>query len=1285
MITKASVTAQSWGRLTRWVAAASVVFYSVAGPSPAVAANPAWWDCNYGFRKQITVTAGSAVSSGHSVTLTFNHAGLVPAKSLASGNDVRVLYWTGAAWVELDRVLDLGSSWNNSATKIWFKLQAGISASSSDGNYYLYYGNPSASTPPSSWTGALIFYDGFESGNLNAWSGSATTAGDTIAAVNDSLPGQNGTFTGKAVTDTTPDPVLGYSYGFAWKNFTGQNTVYAKLKVYLPPSFPSAGTNDVVIMEFNNGWSNIISLTINAEDRTLFMWKEGGPPPGPFGYNDSPSTPLTTGMWHTIEMMATASTTAGEARVWLNGSLEIEATGQNLGSNPIDKVSAGIYYSIPEDKANTIYIDDVFVRSWVSSESTTSLGTELAQDCTGFPTCNYQYRQKITITAGSSAVPSGYTVSLTFNHASLVGAGKSLPSGNDIRIIYASGTGGVELDRVLDPGSSWGNTATRIWFKTQAAIGASSSDANYYLYYNYPGATSPPASPSNVFLFYDGFESGNFSAWTSVLANDAGDTLTNVSTPVFAGTRSARAIVGAPTPGQAAGEKNISAQQGLHTTIWVRLANWDGSSTADVSLVQYYRDWTTQQGSLTIRADTLCAGVSRKVLLWMNSAGQGFCGTTQMALDTWYRLEMKVWRHSTAGRAEVWVNGVREINQSTLNTGSLDTNKFLAGIFWKGNGIQTLYVDEVFQRLWVDPEPTVTLSSEETVGAQGSYFTPDAAAAGMNVPVTFAGDICVVPTITTSSSDIIVGPKIVTDANGTVVTENGRVMSTVFFIKPEARPGTAITVYANGQPLAHTFNIVIPSPDPNGGGTLSGRTKRGTKVLGGLTVPSGTLSIDTSTDTDTGTAGNQGYLPAVILVKGDVNIAGTLEAKTPGATSLNGANGAAGGGGGGGVGGAGGGGGGGGGAQQNVAAAGGGAGFSGGGGGGSKGTGSGGAGGSGTGAAGSAASGTTGGTGGVALSAATGGGAGVANTLVAGGGGGGGGTGNPLGTGGYGGLNDGGPAGKGGGGGGAADASPGGGGGGTFATAGGTGTDVPDSGAGGIVTGNAQLVPLAGGSGGGGGGADSDIASVGGGGGGAGGAVLIYATGSVTISGTIAAVGGNGGNGFGSGAGGGGGGSGGAIILQSGTVSASGTLTTLKGNGGTPAGSPAGGAGGDGRIRIDGLATGGTVPGTAGSKFIGPVIDKLVGTTVTGRAEGGSTVTLYVYDSTGAQVSGSPYTTTATAGSGASRAWTIPNVTFPSGAAYLAVTQTTSGGDVEVFGPGLATKGIHVTNWREVY
>src|SRR5437016_6372954 len=131
----------------------------------ADAAAPAgqWWSLSYPFSEKITVTAGTAATaSGYSVSVTFNHASLVTAgKSLASGNDVRVVYWNGSAWVELDRLLDEASSWNNASTKVWFKTQAAIGASASDDNYYLYYGNGSAGAPPANGMNVYLFYDDF--------------------------------------------------------------------------------------------------------------------------------------------------------------------------------------------------------------------------------------------------------------------------------------------------------------------------------------------------------------------------------------------------------------------------------------------------------------------------------------------------------------------------------------------------------------------------------------------------------------------------------------------------------------------------------------------------------------------------------------------------------------------------------------------------------------------------------------------------------------------------------------------------------------------------------------------------------------------------------------------------------------------------------------------------------------------------------------------------------------------------------------------------------------------
>jgi hypothetical protein len=1510
MVATAHLTGRSWRQLSRWAATACLLFLALGWASAAYAATPEWWDCNYGYRKQITVSTVTAVAVGHSVALTFDHASLVSSgKSLSNGNDVRVLYWNGSSWTEIARGLNPGASWNNSATKIWFKLQAAISSSSSDGNYYLYYGNPSAGSPPSSWGDVFVFYDGFESGNLTAWSGSYAGSGDSIAASTEQK--NTGSYSGKAQIDSVD---TGGPQAMVWKNIADHTSLHAKMHIYLPTDFAlprdPADPGDrpyVVVMEYVNPnvdgqWVNIIDVTIN-EDMTLYMWNGTCTAPSGAGtceaYGFQATNTISKGTWHTLEMMAKVSPTSGEARVWLDGNLEIEATGINLGSNPITRFASGIYWSRPRpnNNPNTVYHDDVVLRGWVSSEPTTSLGTELAQDCpppTGFSPCNYQYRKQITVTNNDSIQLGTNTIaSFTADTQNLIGAGKLRSDGKDWRIVYWNGSAHVEIAQLVKSG--WNTSSTQTWFRLQAAINAGANDGNYYVYYGYAGETSNPQTftatesllesyntsdnQGNEALDYDSTEWGaaqgvQFNAGTSryweitrfrFYKNQGSGSSSQVAGFVFTAT-------GQGEGNQITNGKSNNYASNTFGSGWNNI-EWGGSKPRVKTGTQYYI-----------------------AILPTNPSGRSASGG-------WFRWDYdnsgSSYR-STCGNCKAY--GIRQDKSW--------------GFYWVNDGADRRF--EVYGTEASNSDLSAALGSEETVGTVVSYFTPDAAAAGMNVPVTFVGSVCQVPTVTTSSTDIVVGPVVMTDATGAVVSSLGKVVSTVFFVKPDARPATGITVTVDGKLLNQTFDIVVPAPDPNGGGALSGRTTRGTTVLGGLTVGSGqTLSVNTS-DTDGTIPGNQGYLPAVILVKGDVNIAGTVDVK--GQDGVNaGADSAGGNGGTGGPGGGGGGGGGvkegtggsvtfsrvqsatavgnptasatfgstptagnllvamsvhrkdmnsasisgtgwtqhvfrtteltnssyrrglsiwakvagaseptniqatwsGGGSDkthkliiqefsagaagatwtfQNKAendngttsnatsistgttgsvsdgnlllitallvrdtstaigsvswtnsvgsnlqssgdagshptgasgfgthtsggtksstaswsgnnsgasaailvfsatapggggttAAPGGEGHTGGGGGGSKGAGgSGGPGGTGTGAVGSAASGTTGGAGGSALPGGTGGGGGMANTEVGGGDGGGGGTGSPFGFGGFGANTDGALGGEGGGGGGASGGTPGGGGGGGFATAGGTmNATEGDAGLGGAVNGNAQLVPLAGGSGGGGGGPDVNITSAnrGGGGGGGGGAIQIYATGSLTISGTITAAGGNGGNGYtsgGDGSGGGGGGSGGAIFLQSGSVTASGTFTTAGGTAGTSTGNAAGGAGGTGRIRIDGLSSGSSVPGTAGSKFIGPVIDTLVDTTVKGRADGGATVTLYVYDSTGAQVSGSPYTTSASGGSGTVGTWTINNVTFPSGTGYLAVKQTS--GSAQVLGPGRATKGLHLINWREVY
>ena len=52
----------------------------------------------------------------------------------------------------------------------------------------------------------------------------------------------------------------------------------------------------------------------------------------------------------------------------------------------------------------------------------------------------YKYRQQLMISNNTlTQLQNGYTVKITVDHASLVKSGKSMPSGNDIRIVFYDG------------------------------------------------------------------------------------------------------------------------------------------------------------------------------------------------------------------------------------------------------------------------------------------------------------------------------------------------------------------------------------------------------------------------------------------------------------------------------------------------------------------------------------------------------------------------------------------------------------------------------------------------------------------------------------------------------------------------------------------------------------------------------------------------------------------------------------------------------------------------------
>jgi hypothetical protein len=138
------------------------------------------------------------------------------------------------------------------------------------------------------------------------------------------------------------------------------------------------------------------------------------------------------------------------------------------------------------------------------SAPSTCGGAGTANACDWWWTCEWSHRRRLTVSS-QDALPAGYSLSFLLDHASLVDAGLSVESGDDVRIVHLQSGQVVEIDRVLDPDSQWDSGTTRIWFATQTAIPAGGQD-DYYLFVGNPVAGAPSADEADVFHFADFFD-----------------------------------------------------------------------------------------------------------------------------------------------------------------------------------------------------------------------------------------------------------------------------------------------------------------------------------------------------------------------------------------------------------------------------------------------------------------------------------------------------------------------------------------------------------------------------------------------------------------------------------------------------------------------------------------------------------------------------------------------------------------------------------------------------------
>lgn len=199
-----------------------------------------------------------------------------------------------------------------------------------------------------------LFYDGFETGDWSVWEGTETGSGaltDETSIV----------YEGSHSSKSTISAGSGYARFYNWTY--SENTIYARGYFYFPSGFSVDSGSWVTIMMFShdqapNTW--FLSLYATVNDKLQFKNVHADT------YSDESSIVIPKGQWVSIEVKVTVHPSAGEARLWIDGSEVITFTGQDLEVNTGDNnrgVVAGIVESGgAQTPANaTLYADAFFI------------------------------------------------------------------------------------------------------------------------------------------------------------------------------------------------------------------------------------------------------------------------------------------------------------------------------------------------------------------------------------------------------------------------------------------------------------------------------------------------------------------------------------------------------------------------------------------------------------------------------------------------------------------------------------------------------------------------------------------------------------------------------------------------------------------------------------------------------------------------------------------------------------------------------------------------------------
>lgn len=213
-------------------------------------------------------------------------------------------------------------------------------------------------------------------------------------------------------------------------------------------------------------------------------------------------------------------------------------------------------------------------------------------------------------------------------------------------------------------------------------------------------------------FFNNGFEEGDFSAWTATsMSGDA--TVSVVSSKNHHGTYSAYAEnLGSRDTDIAYCYKTLSDNGTFYLRFYLYLDNVDLTTS-----YTFLGGMTNATGAANAFAIGLFSS-TRNLYLGFRNAGTWMTtsSSTTLSLDTWYCIELKWYRHAANGEVRVYLNGaeVADLAQTQLdtNTGLTSMGRARVGICLTGSGgfAGDVYIDcAVVADAYIGPEAGAVL------------------------------------------------------------------------------------------------------------------------------------------------------------------------------------------------------------------------------------------------------------------------------------------------------------------------------------------------------------------------------------------------------------------------------------------------------------------------------------------------------------------------------------------------------------------------------------------------